>query len=154
MTPDSANLGVVRPPLVYLFSILAGLALHFIWPLPLGFRTLSTPLGIAIVIVATGLFVHSVRQLRGADTPVRANKPTTVIVQTGPYRFSRNPIYLAFSLLQLGIAIWVDSLLVLGTLVIAVVLIACVVVPREERYLERKFGADYLGYKASVRRWV
>jgi len=56
------------------------------------------------------LFVSSAGKFRAAGTAVPANKPTTAIVRTGPYRFSRNPIYLAFSLLQLGIAIWVNSL--------------------------------------------
>ena len=72
----------------------------------------------------------------------------------GPYRLSRNPIYLAFSLFQLGIAIWVNSVWLLATLVGAVALIQSVVIPSEEQYLERKFGVQYLDYKASVRRWL
>jgi len=99
------------------------------------------------------LFVSSAGKFRAAGTAVPANKPTTAIVRTGPYRFSRNPIYLAFSLLQLGIAIWVNSLWLLATLAVALALIH-VVIAREERYLERKFGAEYLAYKASVRRWL
>jgi protein-S-isoprenylcysteine O-methyltransferase Ste14 len=77
-----------------------------------------------------------------------------MIVHTGPYRFSRNPIYLAFSVFQLGIAIWVNSVWLLATLVGAVALIHCVLKRREEQYLELKFGAQYLDYKASVRRWL
>jgi protein-S-isoprenylcysteine O-methyltransferase Ste14 len=77
-----------------------------------------------------------------------------IIVRTGPYRLSRNPIYLAFSLLQLGIAIWVNSVWLLMTLAGAVALMHCVVIPKEEQYLERKFGAQYMDYKASVRRWL
>jgi protein-S-isoprenylcysteine O-methyltransferase Ste14 len=152
--PEGANLGVVRPPLVYLCSILIGVAVDFVFPLPFIPRPIGTPLGIAIVLVAVVLFSFSLRQLRAAGTPVRGNKPTTVIVRTGPYCFSRNPIYLSFSLLQLGIAIWVNSLWVLVTLAPAVVLMSCVVIPREEQYLERKFGAEYLAYKGFVRRWI
>jgi protein-S-isoprenylcysteine O-methyltransferase Ste14 len=152
--PEVANLGVARPPLVYLCSILTGVALDFVFPLPFLPRPLGTPLGIAIILVAVLLFSFSLRQLRAAGTPVRGNQPTTVIVRTGPYRLSRNPIYLAFSLLQLGIAIGVNSLWVLATLGPAVLLLSCVVIPREEQYLERKFGAEYLEYKAGVRRWV
>jgi protein-S-isoprenylcysteine O-methyltransferase Ste14 len=100
------------------------------------------------------LFSFSVRQLRAAGTPVPGNRPTTAIVRTGPYRFGRNPIYLAFSLLHLGIAIWIDSLWLMASLVAAVALMALVVIPREERYLERRFGAEYLDYKASARRWL
>ena len=63
------------------------------------------------------------------------NKPTTVLVRTGPYRCSRNPIYVAFSLFQLGTASWVNSVWLLATLIAAVALMVAVVIPREERYL-------------------
>ncbi|HEV7444718.1 MAG TPA: isoprenylcysteine carboxylmethyltransferase family protein, partial [Steroidobacteraceae bacterium] len=81
-------------------------------------------------------------------------RPTTTIVRKGPYRFSRNPIYLAFSLLQLGLSLWVNSLALLIALIPAVALMWLVVIPREERYLEARFPSDYLPYKASVRRWL
>jgi protein-S-isoprenylcysteine O-methyltransferase Ste14 len=114
----------------------------------------ARPLGIALVVAAVLLFGYSVRLFRAAGTPVPARKPTTAIVRSGPYRFSRNPIYLAFSLLQLGIAIWVGSWWLVATLAAAVAIIHWVVIPREERYLETRFGAEYLGYKAAVRRWL
>ena len=151
---DVANLGLVRPPLVYLISLLTGALGQLASPLPFLPRTLAVSLGAALVAVAIALFSYSVANFRAAGTPVPARKPTTVIVWTGPYRFSRNPIYLAFSVFQLGIAIWVDSLWLLASLVAAVALIHYVVIPREEQYLERRFGAQYLDYKASVRRWL
>ena len=121
-------------------------------PLPFLPGTLVVPLGVPLVAVAIALFSYSVAKFRAAGTPVPARKPTTVIVRTGPYRFSRNPIYLAFSVFQLGIAIWANSVWLLATLVGAVALIHYVVIRREEQFLERKFGAQYLDYKASVRR--
>ena len=151
---DVANLGLVRPPLVYLISLLSGAAIQLATPLPFLPATFAVPLGVPLVVVAIALFAYSVRTFRSAGTPVPARKPTTVIVRTGPYRFSRNPIYLAFSLLQLGIAIWVNSVWLLATLVGAVALIHYVVIRREEQYLERRFGAEYLDYKARVRRWL
>jgi len=153
-TPAVANLGVVRPPLVYLSSVVAGTVLDVVWPLPFFPRVLALPVGSSLVVIAMALFSYSVRQLRAAGTPVPGNTPTTVIVRTGPYRFGRNPIYLAFSLLHLGIAIWVNSLWLIATLIAAVALMALVVIPREERYLEGRFGAEYRDYKASVRRWL
>jgi protein-S-isoprenylcysteine O-methyltransferase Ste14 len=150
----TANLGLVRPPLVYLIALVAGIVMQLVMPLPFLPRTLALPLGALLVVIAMALFSYSVAKFRGAGTPVPARKPTTTIVRTGPYRFSRNPIYLAFSLFQLGIAIWIDSVWLLGTLVGAVALMHYVVIPREEQYLEREFGAQYLDYKASVRRWL
>lgn len=151
---DVANLGVVRPPLVYLTSLVTGALIQLAKPRSFLPGTLAVPLGASIVVVAIALFASSVAKFRAAGTPVPARKATTVIVRTGPYRFSRNPIYLAFSLLQLGIAIWVNSVWLLATLAGAVALIHYVVIPREERYLERRFGAEYLDYKGAVRRWL
>ncbi|AMO25200.1 isoprenylcysteine carboxylmethyltransferase family protein [Ramlibacter solisilvae] len=152
--PEAANLGMMRPPWIYLGAIVLGLLLHFAWPVRLLTPALSVPLGVFAVLVAVALFVSAVRTFRSAGTPVPGNLPTTAIVRTGPYRWSRNPIYLAFSLLQLGIAVWVNSLWLLITLVPAVVLMSLVVIPREERYLEARFPSDYLAYKSSVRRWL
>ena len=151
---DVANLGLIRPPFVYLGSIALGLVLHLLWPARLVPASVSTPAGAIVTVLAIALFVSAVRTLRAAGTPIPGNRPTTAIVRTGPYRFSRNPIYLAFSMLQLGISIWVNSLALLITLIPAVVLIWLVVIPREERYLEARFPSEYSPYKASVRRWL
>jgi protein-S-isoprenylcysteine O-methyltransferase Ste14 len=107
-----------------------------------------------MVLLAVGLFVFAVRTFRAAGTPVPGNRPTTTIVRTGPSRFTRNPIYLAFSLLQLGIALWVNSLWLVLTLFAAVAVMSLVVIPREERYLEGRFTSEYSQYKAAVRRWL
>lgn len=152
--PDVANRGLVRPPFVYVGSITLGLMLHLLWPERLVPPSVSTPLGAVVTVLAIALFVSAVRTLRAADTPIPGNRPTTTIVRKGPYRFSRNPIYLAFSLLQLGLSLWVNSLALLIALIPAVALMWLVVIPREERYLEARFPSDYLPYKASVRRWL
>jgi protein-S-isoprenylcysteine O-methyltransferase Ste14 len=154
MVPEVANLGIVRPPLVYLGAIALGLLLHFAWPVRLVSRAVSVPLGGTAVPGAVALFLYAVRTFRTAGTPVPGNRPTTTIVRTGPYRYSRNPIYLSFSLLQLGVAFWVNSFWLLVTLIPAVALMSFVVIPREEQYLETRFPSDYLPYKASVRRWL
>jgi protein-S-isoprenylcysteine O-methyltransferase Ste14 len=153
-TAAVANLGIVRPPLVYLSSVLTGIVVQIAWPLPFLPSTLALPGGSSLVVVAITLFSCSVRELWAAGTPVPGSRPTTVIVRTGPYRFSRNPIYLAFSVLHLGIAIWVNSVWLVATLMVTVAVMIIVVIPREERYLEGRFGTDYLEYKASVRRWL
>ena len=152
--PDVANLGLVRPPFVYVGSIALGLVLHLVWPARLVPLSVSTAIGAVVTLLAVALFVSAVRTFRRAGTPIPGNRPTTTIVRTGPYRFSRNPIYLAFSLLQLGLACWVNSLALLMTLMPAVALMSLVVIPREERYLEARFPAAYPAYKASVRRWL
>jgi protein-S-isoprenylcysteine O-methyltransferase Ste14 len=153
-TASVANAGVVRPPLVVLASLLSGAVLTIAWPLPFFPRVLRLPVGGLLIAMAAGLFSYCVALFRTAGTPVPGNKPTTAIVCTGPYRFSRNPIYLAFFALHLGLAICVDSLWLVATLIATIAVIAVVVVPREERYLTGRFGDEYLEYKAFVRRWL
>jgi protein-S-isoprenylcysteine O-methyltransferase Ste14 len=145
---------VVRPLLVVLASLLSGAVLTVAWPLPFVPHVLRLPVGCLSVAMAAALFSYSIKHFRQAGTPVPGNKPATAIVRTGPYRFSRNPIYLAFFALHVGLAILVNSLWLMATLIPTVVIIAVVVVPREERYLTGRFGAEYLKYKASVRRWL
>ncbi|MGH8668256.1 MAG: methyltransferase family protein [Burkholderiales bacterium] len=149
-----ANAGPVRPPVAYLGAIGLGLLVHLFWPVRLLPASVSVPIGVMVVLVAGALFVSAVRTFRKADTPVPGNRPTTAIVRTGPYRFSRNPIYLAFTLFQIGLAAWVNSLGVLLTLLPALALMTLVVIPREERYLEARFPSVYLPYKRAVRRWL
>ena len=149
-----ARIGFFRPPLVYLASILIGLGLHWAVPLPMTAGRWRALWGAALIASSFLLFGYAVKLFRAAGTPVPARKPTTAIVTTGPYRFTRNPIYLAFSLLQLGLALLVGSWWLLATLVLAFALMHWIVVPREERYLEARFGHEYRRYKASVRRWL
>ena len=152
--PDVANFGLLRPPLIYLASILCGFLLHGAFPVGLAPRMLGPLLGGTALLAAVALFVASVRAFRAAGTPIPGNRPTTQVVSHGPYRFSRNPIYLAFSLLQLGLALWFGSFWVAATLAGAVAVMSLVVIPREERYLEARFPDEYLPYRGSVRRWL
>jgi protein-S-isoprenylcysteine O-methyltransferase Ste14 len=151
---EVANVGLIRPPFVYLGSIALGLLVHWFRPVQLFRPSLGVPLGVMAVLVAGALFISAVCTLRRADTPVPGDRPTTTIVRRGPYRFSRNPIYLAFTLFQMGLAAWVNSLGLLLTLLPALGLLMRVVIPREERYLEAWFPTEYLPYKRAVRRWL
>jgi protein-S-isoprenylcysteine O-methyltransferase Ste14 len=149
-----ANPGFIRPPPVYLLAVLVGFGLQRVWPLPLPGGVLGRPLGVLLVATGLVIFVLTQRAFRSAGTPVPGNQPATAVVRRGPMRFSRNPIYLAFSIMQLGLALWLHSGWVLAMLIPAVALMQFIVIPREERYMEAKFGAEYVSYKASVRRWV
>jgi protein-S-isoprenylcysteine O-methyltransferase Ste14 len=152
-TKGGANPGLLRPPIVFLSAILLGVVLNRAWPFPF----MPSGLGLwgpFVSLCAALLFLLSYREFRAAGTSVRGTERTTTILQTGPYRFSRNPIYLSFILLVLGLSGWLNNLWLLITLVPAAGLIAMVVIPREERFLERNFHDQYSRYKASVRRWL
>jgi protein-S-isoprenylcysteine O-methyltransferase Ste14 len=145
---------IAPPPLLYLVTVLAGVALHLAKPVAFVPSGLAVVLGVPLVLGALLLGVWAIRELDRAGTPVPTREPTRAIVTTGPYRFSRNPIYVSMSVLHLGIAIWVNSVWLLLTLATVLIVMNYGVVAREERYLERRFGKPYLSYKAAVRRWL
>ncbi len=152
-TKGGPNPGVLRPPIVFLSSILVGVVLDRFWPLHF-MSPSARVVGPLVSACAVVLFLLSYREFRGAGTPVQGSKRTTVIVRTGPYRFSRNPIYLAFILFEVGLLVWLNNGWLLVTLVPAAGVIAMVVIPREESFLERNFHEAYVSYKAAVRRWL
>jgi protein-S-isoprenylcysteine O-methyltransferase Ste14 len=153
-TVDRPNV-VIPPPIPWALAILASLVVG--WLYPLQFVPASIPrawVGGGLFVLAVALAVWAVVTIRKAGTQFDVHKPTTTIVENGPYRFTRNPIYLGMFLSQAGIAIGFDDLWVLATLVPFYFVIRHGVVAREEAYLERKFGPVYLGYKSRVRRWL
>ncbi len=145
---------IAPPPVVYLVPLVAGLILH--WVFPVRFLHDGFQLGIGLPLVGVGIIlaVWAVRTFRRVGTSVNIYKPTKVIAIEGPFRFSRNPMYLSLSLAYVGIAVSLNALWALLLLPIALFLTQYGVIIREEHYLERKFGEEYLQYKRRVRRWL
>jgi protein-S-isoprenylcysteine O-methyltransferase Ste14 len=153
-TVDTAQV-IVRPPLAWALAVIVGLALD--WLLPLPFLPDGLPaalLGEMVFVIALALFAWAIMTMTRAGSSVPTNRPTTTIVDTGPFRFTRNPIYMGMFLGLIGLAIGFDNLWLLATLVPFVLVIRYGVVAREEDYLERKFGDVYRGYRSRVRRWL
>lgn len=144
----------IRPPLLLLGCIVVGSVLHPL--IPLGFLpgALAGSIGFGLVAAAIALFVWAVREMTGAGEELPTHSPTREIVRSGPYAFTRNPIYLSFCLLQLGIAVWVNAITLLASLAFCFWVLNEAVIPREEEYLERKFGSTYRDYCAEVSRWL
>jgi protein-S-isoprenylcysteine O-methyltransferase Ste14 len=151
---DTAQV-VIRPPIAWLLAVLVGLALDWLMPLP--FMPAALPagwIGGAVFAVALALFAWAIATITRAGSNVPTSKPTTTIVDTGPYRFTRNPIYLGMFLGLVGLAMAFDSLWLLAVLVPFALVIRYGVVAREETYLERKFDDVYRRYRSRVRRWL
>ena len=145
---------VAPPPLIYLGALLVGAGLDYLWPAPFVPAGVQYPVGLGAAALGLLGVALSFRLFRRAGTHVEPYKPTEALIMTGPYRFSRNPIYVSMSLLYVGIAVLLDSLWVVALLIPTLVVMRYGVIAREERYLERKFGDDYRRYKAQVRRWL
>ena len=151
---DTANV-VIRPPIAWALAVLAGFALQ--WAVPLPFLPASLPAGRVggiVFVLALAFVAWAIATITKAGSNVPTNMPTTTIVQGGPYRFTRNPIYLGMFFGLVGLAIAFDSLWLIGTLVPFALVIRYGVVAREETYLERTFGDAYRHYCARVRRWL
>jgi protein-S-isoprenylcysteine O-methyltransferase Ste14 len=153
VAPDRPGV-LAPPPLLYGGGLVLGLLLEWAIPLPGLPGSVSWPLGAILVVVGAGLAAWFVSSFRRARTPVDVRRPTTTIVTSGPFRFSRNPGYLSLTVTYLGIAVLADALWPLAVLPGTVLVVQRTVIEREERYLERKFGDDYLRYKRRTRRWV
>jgi protein-S-isoprenylcysteine O-methyltransferase Ste14 len=145
---------VAPPPLIYLGAVLVGALLERLsrWKIPTG--RWNPAVAALLIVVGAVLSIFAVLEFKRAGTPPEPHKPTTAIVTSGPYRVTRNPIYLSFTLVQLGIALWTGSGWILVLLVPVLVLMNYGVIAREERYLDRKFGDEYFNYRRRVRRWI
>ncbi len=153
MTTDSAGVKF-PPPFIFLLSILIGLGIHRFWPMSIVPSSLAMPLGVAFIVASIALAFLGFRELGRHKTTTRPDEPSSTIVKTGPYRFTRNPLYVSLSTLQLGIGLWTNNLWIVLMLIPVWIVMTTQVIAREEAYLERAFGEDYLRYKASVRRWI
>lgn len=157
MIPKDSSGVFVPPPAIYLIFLIAGYSLHHFWPLPFlpsGLKATAPVAGFAVMGLGFLLLALAEREFLKHRTSHNTAKPTTTIITTGPFRYSRNPVYLGLTLLCTGLAIKADSIWLLGLITMACLVIHHFVVLKEEAYLERKFGEVYLRYKSSVRRWL
>jgi len=151
---DNAQV-LIRPPLAWGLAVLAGLALHWLAPRPVLPADLPAGwIGATVFVLALALVAWAIVTMTEAGSNVPTNRPTTTIVESGPYRFTRNPIYLGMFLGLTGLSLAFNDLWLLLMLVPFALVIRFGVVAREEAYLERKFGEVYRAYRTRVRRWL
>jgi protein-S-isoprenylcysteine O-methyltransferase Ste14 len=144
----------VPPPLIYLLPLVLGLILDRKAHLPF------LPSGVVRVVgwplIGGGVLIGGWwrRTMRDVDAPVRTDRPVPRLTTAGPFGYSRNPAYLGLAMIYAGIAVLRNSLWAILFLPLVVYVIPREVIEREERYLERTFGEEYLAYKARVRCWT
>ena len=145
---------IAPPPLIYLGALIFGLLLSRRFPIPFLPRRMARGLGWPLLgggVLLLGWFEWAMRR---AGTPTNPYKPSSGIVTEGPFRYTRNPAYLSMTTIYAGIAALARASWAFLLLPVALGVIRRGVIEREEGYLERKFGEEYLRYKASVRRWI
>ncbi len=145
---------VAPPPLIYLGALVFGLLLNRRFPIAFLPRRIARSLGWPLLGGGVLLIGWFERALRQAGTPANPYKPVSHVVTEGPFHYTRNPAYLSMAMIYTGIAVLANALWAILLLPVALLAIQRGVIEREERYLERKFGEEYLSYKARVRRWI
>lgn len=150
---DSAGVHV-PPPFLFLIAIVGGLLLHQRWPLPLPAWPGLDVLGAVLIASWLSLMVPAILRFWRAHTSILPFRPATALVQGGVYRFTRNPMYLGFALLTVACGLLFQSLWPMVLLPPVLYLVQRLVIAPEERYLRRRFGAEYEAYTQRVRRWI
>lgn len=142
------------PPFLYVGVFLLGLLLEDLIPVAQLPRTLSRIVAAVLLVPGFGLLLWSLGLFLKARTSPLPMRPTTSLVFAGPYRWTRNPMYLAMLLVYSGTALLFDVFWALLLIPAVMALVVRLVIRREEQYLETKFGEEYWQYKGRVRRWI
>ena len=144
----------VLPPLLFLVVLAGALVLDGLWPLSLPAAAAWAVAGVTLVVAGLGLMGWAGAVMTRSHTTVSPWAAVTALVTEGPFRLTRNPIYLGDLLVYLGIALWVRTWWPLLLLPLVLVTVQRLVIGPEERYLTSRFGADYTAYRQRVRRWI
>ena len=142
---------------VFGVPFLMSIVLHFILPfsLPQGiFRQALIPVGIVLIVIGIGFIILARREFAHYGQPTDPGHPTSKVVKTGVFAISRNPLYLGSVIIFLGIALALNMLWTLVTLLVSIIVCHYVLIIPEEKYLAEKFDEEYKDYTATVRRWL
>lgn len=152
-TDDRAAV-LFHPPLLLLPLIVFGFIASWLLPAPFLPSAWTIPFGVSIVASSWVFFAWAVATMLRGNASIPTNTGTDAIVEHGPFRITRNPIYLSMVLLLMGIACWANSLWFVAFAVLDALALNYGVIVAEERYLRGKFGDSYESYKRRVRRWI
>jgi len=150
---DSAGV-MVPPPLIYLMGLVLGYGLGLVFPIAFLPFAPSLILGAVILLVGLAIASSAIRTFRRHRITTLPARPAAALVQDGPFRFTRNPMYLSLGISYAGLALMLDSPRGLLLLIPVVLAVNFYVIVREEKYLTREFGDKYRSYMAKVRRWI
>ena len=155
MEPAADKPGIVAfPGVLYAGAFVVAFALHLLWPMEVLELGVARVTGMAICAVGAALILWGIATMRAARTNIYPELPATALVTNGPFRFTRNPLYVALAILFTGLSIEMNNPWGLVVLVPLLAVMHHGVILREESYLERKFGEAYRRYKSRVRRYL
>ena len=153
-TPEDRPEIPIKPGWYFAMYFIMGVGFDTLFPTYVFPEIVRFTLGAGLVFVGAVLNSTSISRFKNAHTNHETNKPARVLITDGPYRFSRNPIYLGFIFLYLGLGIFLNNLWIFVLGAPLLVTVQVVIIAREEDYLTGKFGEEYGEYYQSVRRWL
>lgn len=145
------------PPAVYFFvCLISGWGLGLAWPVPLGFKTVFAQLafGGPLCLAAISIGAWTIHHFRRRRTSLEPFSTPAELLTSGPFRFSRNPLYVALALTLIAIGVFLDSAWVLASVLVLVFALNHFIIPAEEARLREIFGGQYTAYSDRVRRWI
>lgn len=152
---DADHTGVIMPPpVIYLGALLLVSSLHWIWPVPVVDHAAMLWTGIVLLVVGAGINGWGVYTLYRGNTAVHPSHPASRLITSGPFGFSRNPLYVGLTVIYIGVTLMLNSLWGLLLFVPLLLVMHHGVVLREEQHLEARFGDEFRQYCARVRRYL
>jgi protein-S-isoprenylcysteine O-methyltransferase Ste14 len=152
-TQDKAGV-LIFPPLMYLLALATGILISYFFPHHFIDFSIALPFGIIITILGITSLILAASLFRKNKNPVNPSGSTQLIICSGIYKYTRNPMYLGLTIIFIGLSIISNAWF--SFIILFPLLIVCQkgIIEREERYLTRKFGNEYLEYQSKVRRWI
>lgn len=144
----------VHPPVLYLAVLFVGIGLHYLWPIAPVPGPWGSIVGVLLIVLGTAIMPPVLARFRRAGTPFDPHKPASALITDGPYRYSRNPAYVALTLWYLGLGLLLNNGWVLLLVLPLLLVMDRCAIRREEQHLEAKFGEEYQRYQSTVRRWL
>ena len=145
---------LLRPPVLALLIIIISAVLHFTYPIKQLIYFPYNLLGITGLVIGFWILAWGKKTFGKLDTPLSPGEKPKNLVTSGPFKFTRNPMYLGFVIFLLGVAVLFGSLVAFISPVIFFLIIHFAFIPFEEKLMEKTFGKKYLDYKRNVRKWI
>ena len=145
---------VIPPPVIYISALVIGVGLNYLLPLSPLPGLWASVAGAVLILASIAIMPPVLLRFRRAGTTLNVHKAASALITDGPYRFSRNPIYVSLTLLYVGLGAFFNNAWILILVAPVLLIMDRWVIRKEERHLEEKFGEAYRQYKSVVRRWI
>jgi len=144
----------ILPPTYFFISLIISVALHFTLPLLQIIKYPFNLIGILFFIIGAGLNIWADQMMKKHNTTVKPGEKPTVLIETGVFKISRNPMYLGMALLLLGAGFILGSVTSFVGVILFVAAMEIVFIPTEEKILQEQFDEEFEAYKKKVEKWL